>query len=94
MMVARDVCLAKNLPHTVDDNWGGDIIAAACTHIAATVEPRLLEGVWIAQPYITEHYDENSPVVVDRGEIKVPTGIGLGVIPDEKKLGAPILSFS
>src|SRR5699024_766133 len=51
MRTFRDICEASNLPHTCDDSWGGDIIAAACTHIGATVTPRLAEGVWLAQPY-------------------------------------------
>jgi len=35
----RDICEARNLPHTCDDAWGGDVIAAACTHVAATFVP-------------------------------------------------------
>jgi len=45
MSVFRDICAARSLPHTCDDSWGGDFIAAACTHIGATVESRLSEGV-------------------------------------------------
>lgn len=37
----RDICEARALAHTCDDAWGGDIFAAACTQIAATVQPRL-----------------------------------------------------
>ncbi|WP_280953219.1 enolase C-terminal domain-like protein [Rhizobium sp. L43] len=54
MRTVRDICEARNLPHTVDDNWGGDIIAAACVHVGATVAPRLFEGSWIASPYIEQ----------------------------------------
>ncbi|MEM9716615.1 MAG: enolase C-terminal domain-like protein, partial [Pseudomonadota bacterium] len=35
MAAFRDICASRNLPHTCDDSWGGDIIAAACTHIGA-----------------------------------------------------------
>lgn len=45
MATVRDICAARSMPHTCDDAWGVDIIAAACVHIGATVEPRLLEGV-------------------------------------------------
>jgi hypothetical protein len=44
MTAFRDLCAAMNLPHTCDDAWGGDIIAAACAHIGATVKPSLLEA--------------------------------------------------
>lgn len=57
MASVRNICEVYSMPHTCDDSWGGDIIAAACTHIGATVRPRLLEGVWLAQPYIDTHYD-------------------------------------
>ncbi|GAA1388934.1 enolase C-terminal domain-like protein [Pseudonocardia kongjuensis] len=89
----RDVCEARSLPHTCDDSWGGDIIAAACVHVAATVHPRLLDGVWIAEPFTKVHYDTANPVRVEAGRIRVPTGPGLGVVPDDGALGDPVASF-
>ena len=89
----RDLCAARSMPHTCDDAWGGDIIAAACTHIAATVEPRLLEGVWLAQPHITGHYDPKNGIRITSGHIPLPTAPGLGVIPDETQFGAPVASY-
>ena len=93
MATVRDVCEARSLPHTCDDSWGGDIIAAACVHIAATVSPRLLEGVWIAEPFTDLHYDSTHPVQVENGRIRVPSGLGLGVVPDDGVLGDPVASF-
>lgn len=93
MRAFRDICEARNLPHTCDDSWGGDIIAAACTQIGATVRPDLCEGVWLAAPYIEGNYDpENGLRIVD-GHIQRPKGPGLGVIPDETLFGAPVASF-
>lgn len=93
MRAFRDICEARNLPHTCDDSWGGDIIAAACTHIAATVRPDLLEGVWLAAPYIDGHYDPKNGIQINGGHIDLPTGPGLGVVPDESLFGAPAASF-
>lgn len=93
MTVFRDICAVQSLPHTCDDSWGGDIIAAACTHIGATVEPRLLEGVWLAAPYIDGHYDAENGVNIQDGHIMLPKGSGLGVTPDETRFGAPVASF-
>ena len=90
----RDLCAARSLPHTCDDAWGGDIIAAACAHIAATVEPRLLEGVWLAQPHIEGHYDPANGIRVDAGHIRLPSAPGLGVAPDEAQFGAPLASYA
>jgi L-alanine-DL-glutamate epimerase-like enolase superfamily enzyme len=81
------------MPHTCDDSWGGDIIAAACVHVGATVHPPLLEGVWIAEPYIDGHYDSDNPVRIEGGHIQVPSGAGLGVVPDEGVFGEPVEYF-
>lgn len=92
MRAFRDICAARGLPHTCDDSWGGDIIAAACTHIGATVQPRLMEGAWIAETYIDGHYDSRNGVKIEAGHIKLPDGPGLGVVPDEGIFGAPVFS--
>ncbi|WP_300513888.1 mandelate racemase/muconate lactonizing enzyme family protein [Aliiroseovarius sp.] len=93
MRAFRDICEARNLPHTCDDSWGGDIIAAACTQIGATVRPDLLEGVWLAAPYIEGNYDPENGIRIEGGHIARPTGPGLGVTPDETHFGAPVASF-
>jgi L-alanine-DL-glutamate epimerase-like enolase superfamily enzyme len=90
----RDLCEARSMPHTCDDTWGGDILAAACVHIGATVQPRLLEGVWLAESYIDVHYDSDNPVRIKEGHIQLPTGPGLGVVPDEGVFGEPVASFA
>lgn len=93
MRAIRDMCAVRNLPHTCDDTWGGDIMAAACTHIGATVAPHLLEGVWIAAPYIEGNYDPENGIKIQDGHIKLPIGPGLGILPDESLLGSPVASF-
>lgn len=93
MSTFRDICAARNLPHTCDDSWGGDIIAAACTHIGATVSPDLLEGVWLAQPYIEGHYDALGGIRIQDGHIALPDGPGLGIEVDAAQFGAPVASF-
>ncbi len=94
MRVFRDICAVRNLPHTCDDSWGGDIIAAACTHIGATVAPHQMEGAWLAQPYIDGHYDGRNGVKIEGGHIKLPDGPGLGITPDDGIFGAPLASFA
>ncbi len=93
MRTAREICQARSMSHTCDDSWGGDIIAAACVHIGATIQPRLLEGVWLAQPYIEHHYDDINPIKIEQGYIKVPQGPGLGINPNTALFGEPVLSF-
>ncbi len=94
MRAFRDLCAARNLPHTCDDSWGGDIIASACTQIGATIQPHLSEGVWLAQPYIQGHFDSRHGVKIEGGHITCPQGPGLGITPDEGVFGAPVASFA
>lgn len=94
LKTARDICQARNLPHSCDDAWGGDIIAAACLHVGATVDPRLNEGVWIASPYIEGHYDEQNGIRLINGKINLPKAPGLGIEPDMDKLGTPVASYA
>jgi L-alanine-DL-glutamate epimerase-like enolase superfamily enzyme len=93
MRAFRDICEACNLPHTCDDSWGGDIIAAACTQIGSTVKTELFEGVWLAAPYIESNYDPKNGIRIEGGYIQRPTGPGLGVTPDETLFGKPVASF-
>ena len=30
----RDLCVTLNVPMTIEDSWGGDIITAAIAHLA------------------------------------------------------------
>lgn len=93
LVTVRDICRARNMPHSCDDAWGGDILAAACLHVGATVDPHLQEGVWIAQPYIEGHYDSTNGIEIKGGQIKVPEGPGLGIVPDAEVFGKPAASY-
>jgi 4-hydroxyproline betaine 2-epimerase len=93
MRAFRDLCEARNLPHTCDDAWGGDVIAAACTQVAATMRPDLCEGAWLAAPYIEGNYDPENGIRIEGGHITRPRGPGLGVTPDATLFGAPVASF-
>ncbi len=94
MRSVRDVCAATRRPHTVDDTWGGDLVAAASLHVGATVDPTNFEGTWIAEPYVDRHYDEEHGIRLDGGWIEVPPGPGLGITPDESLWGDPVMTWS
>lgn len=94
MASIRDVCEARNMPHTCEDSWGGDIVAAATLHMAATVKPELLEGVWTAGNYIEENYDPVNGINIEGATFKLPSGYGLGISPEEARIGALHASFS
>ena len=94
MRTIRDMAAARSAMLSVDDSWGGDIIAAACVHMGATLEPRRFRGTWLAAPYIEHHYDPASGVSIRDGWIDVPEGPGLGITPDEALFGDPVLEIS
>ncbi|MGY9074652.1 MAG: mandelate racemase/muconate lactonizing enzyme family protein [Acidimicrobiales bacterium] len=90
MQAVRDLCAATRTPMSCDDSWGGDIIAAACVHLGSTLDPQISRGVWIADPYLGEHYDEvNGPRIVG-GRIALPSGPGLGLEIPDGLFGAPV----
>ena len=53
-----------------------------------------MEGVWLAQPYIEEHFDLENGIRIEDGHIRLPHGPVLGIRPDEGRFGAPVASFS
>ena len=94
MRSIRDLCEATNTPTSCDDSWGGDIIAAACVQVGATLDPNLSRGAWISEPYQVAHYDEEHGPRIVNGTIDVPPGPGLGITIPSGYFGAPIATYS
>ena len=94
MRAIRDLCEATNTPTSCDDSWGGDIIAAACVHVGATLDPKLSRGAWISDPYQVAHYDEEHGPRIVNGTIAVPPGHGLGITIPSEYFGVPISNYS
>ncbi|MEM7206436.1 MAG: enolase C-terminal domain-like protein [Pseudomonadota bacterium] len=90
--VFRDLCAARGLPHTVDDGWGGNILAAATIHMASTVNAKYFEAAWLATPYQEESYAPDPLITIENGYVDVPTGAGLGINPHAEQFGEPILT--
>lgn len=94
LRAVRDICEAKGVPLTIDDTWGGDITAAATVHMGTSVRESVYEGTWISAPYTEGGYPVlSAPVIAEGGHIAVPTGPGLGVVPDIDAWGKPTASF-
>lgn len=95
MATVRDMAAARRIPHTVDDTWGGDILAASCVHMAASCLPTQHEGTWISEPYTSSSYAVISdPITNHDGWIDLPIGAGLGVEPDIEAWGVPLVTYS
>ena len=93
LLGVRDMAVAKGVKLSVDDSWGGDIVAAACAHVGSTVPPKLFRGTWICRPYLSGGYDEQGGIQVENGRITLPDGPGLGIIPNFDQFGAPVFEL-
>ena len=94
LRAVRDLCDALRLPLTIDDTWGGDLVAAATIHMGSTVDPLLYEGTWTSWRYMDGSYPTlTDSILPTGGTLPVPTGPGLGVELDLDGLGAPVLEL-
>ena len=85
----RDVAAALGLKITIEDTWGGDLVSAAVSHLAASTPAENLLNVSFMNDWTAEHVAGYQPRSHD-GVGQVPTGGGLGVTVDRSFLGPPV----
>lgn len=87
---ARDLLQDLNLAVSVEDMWGGDIITAATSHVAATTRPESL----LMTPFFNDWTDGHLAGYLPRSQEgfgSAPSAPGLGIEVDTKRLGKPLL---
>jgi L-alanine-DL-glutamate epimerase-like enolase superfamily enzyme len=89
----RDLALALGLKVTIEDTWGGDIVTAAVSHLAASTAPEALFTVSFMNDWTNEHVAGHVPRS-ENGFGAAPPGPGLGLDVDTDALGEPLLSAS
>ena len=77
----------------IEDVWGGDVTAAAVSHVAASAYPENLMHTSFFNDWTNEHVAGYQPRSRN-GRGAAPTGPGLGITVDRSLLGAPVASFS
>ena len=87
----RDAAVSLGLTLTIEDSWGGDIVTAAVSHLAAGVPPASLFAASFMNDWTLEHVAGYQPRSRD-GLGPVPDGPGLGITVDVDRLGAPLSS--
>jgi cis-L-3-hydroxyproline dehydratase len=87
----RDLCVALGIAMTIEDSGGGDIATAAIAHLAHSTPEALRFNCSDCNSYVARDIAEGAPRRIE-GRIEAPTGPGLGVAPDVKLLGAPVVS--
>ena len=85
----RDAAVALGLTLTIEDSWGGDLVTAAVSHLAAGVPTGQLFAASYMNDWTVEHVAGYQPRSRE-GRGPVPTGPGLGVEVDTDRLGAPL----
>jgi cis-L-3-hydroxyproline dehydratase len=88
----RDVMQELNLMVSVEDMWGGDLITAAVSHLAASTRPESLLMTSFMNDWTDGHVAGYRPRSVN-GRGAAPTGPGLGIEVDTPLLGEPLFSM-
>ena len=89
----RELAETLGLSLTIEDTWGGDLVTAAVSHLAASVRPDALFTVSFMNDWTNEHVAGYEPRSRD-GVGAAPSGPGLGVEVDVEMLGEPLFSFA
>lgn len=87
----RDVMQELNLMVSVEDMWGGDLITAAVSHLAASTRPESLLMTSFMNDWTDGHIAGYQPRSVN-GRGSAPTAPGLGIEVDTSLLGQPLFS--
>ncbi len=86
----RDLAVSLGLRLTIEDAWGGDLVTAAVSHLAASTPPETLFTVSFMNDWTSEHVAGYEPRSRD-GLGAAPTAAGLGVEVELDRLGSPLL---
>ena len=82
----RDLCVSLNIPMTIEDSWGGDIITAAIAHLAhSTPEPMRFSATDF-NSYVSVQNASGAPQRVS-GHMVASDQPGLGIAPNMDALG-------
>ncbi|WP_417310159.1 cis-3-hydroxy-L-proline dehydratase [Devosia sp.] len=88
----RDLCVARRIPMTIEDTWGGDIVTATIAHLARSTPEEFCFSATDFNSYVTQPIASGAPVRED-GTMTAADRPGLGIDPMSNALGSPVLSF-
>jgi len=87
----RDLAVQLGLRVTIEDAWGGDLVTAAVSHLAASTPPDTLFTVSFMNDWTNEKIAGHEPRS-ENGFGSAPTKPGLGIDVDVALLGEPLLT--
>lgn len=86
----RDAAAALGVRMTIEDSWGGDLVTAAVSHLAASTPPEALLHASFMNDWVSDHAAGYAPRSRD-GRGAAPDAPGLGIEVDAAALGAPLV---
>ena len=89
----RDLCVSLNIPMTIEDSWGGDIITAAIAHLAHSTPESLRFSATDFNSYVTVQNATGAPQRVN-GHMLASDEAGLGITPNWDALGKAVAEYS
>lgn len=89
----RDLMQELNMMVSVEDMWGGDVITAAVSHIAASTRPENLLNTSFFNDWTDGHVAGHLPRSRN-GRGSAPIEPGLGIAVDTARLGDPLFTIS
>jgi L-alanine-DL-glutamate epimerase-like enolase superfamily enzyme len=89
----RDLCITLNVPMTIEDSWGGDIVTAAIAHLAHSTPESLRFSATDFNSYVTVQNASGAPTRKS-GRMAAPDKAGLGITPNMDALGAAVAEYS
>jgi cis-L-3-hydroxyproline dehydratase len=87
----RDLMQELGMMVSVEDTWGGDVITAAVSHVAASTRPESLLNTSFFNDWTDGHVAGHMPRSTN-GRGSAPTGPGLGITVDVGALGDPVFT--
>ena len=85
----RDLAQELGLSVSVEDMWGGDVITAAVSHLAASTSPEHLMNVSFFNDWTDGHVAGHEPRSAN-GRGRAPSAPGLGIEVDATQLDKPV----
>lgn len=89
----RDLCVSLNIPMTIEDSWGGDIITAAIAHLAHSTPESMRFSATDFNSYVSVQNATGAPQRVS-GHMVASTDPGLGITPAKDVLGKAVAEFT
>lgn len=89
----RDLCVALNIPMTIEDSWGGDIITAAIAHLAHSTPESLRFSATDFNSYVKVQNASGAPTRLS-GHMSASDEPGLGIALNRDVLGQALSEYN